>query len=105
MGWPLWITIGKAYLPPIFINRDRILNLPGCASNDNYDFVGRVAPDDMKEWQKQSDHWGPQVQNKMQQAMLQTALAERCKLVAHLVPGETPGYALVIDHIEKPSPN
>ena len=46
----------------------------------------------MTEWQKQR----PPNQLWMLQAMLQTALADRCKLVVHRIPAEATGFALMV---------
>jgi uncharacterized protein (TIGR03435 family) len=61
-------------------------------TSDKYDIVAKVAPADVAEWQRQS-HTRQKV---MMQAMLQTMLAERCKLVVHRSPAEVSGYALVV---------
>jgi uncharacterized protein (TIGR03435 family) len=95
VGWPLGFTVNYAYLPRIYMRRN-VLGAPDWLWNDKYDFVAKVSPEDLKEWQKQSRHWGPMMRNEMLQAMLQAALAERCKLAAHLVPTKIPGYALVV---------
>jgi uncharacterized protein (TIGR03435 family) len=95
VGWPLAFTIEYAYVPQMFWSRE-VLGAPDWIWKDNYDVVAKVSPADLDEWQKQGQHWGPMVQNVMLQSMLQAALAERCKLVAHLVPTKIPGYALVL---------
>ncbi len=85
----------KAYLPDVFGSADRLLGAPSWVMKDNFDFVGKVAPEDMTEWQSQIRHRAPMVPNKILQTMLQASLAERCKLAVHFVPGSTTGYALV----------
>jgi bla regulator protein BlaR1 len=50
---------------------------PSWLSQNRYDIEARIAEADRAEWQK------PGAQTKMLQAMLQTLLAERCKLVIH----------------------
>ena len=61
-------------------------------TQDKYDILAKVAPADVAEWQRQS-HTRQKV---MMQAMLQTMLAERCKLVVHRIPAEVMGYALLV---------
>jgi uncharacterized protein (TIGR03435 family) len=51
--------------------------LPAWVSQDRWNIEARIAEADRAEWQK------PAKQQKMLQAMLQTMLAERCKLVVH----------------------
>jgi uncharacterized protein (TIGR03435 family) len=86
----------KAYLPDVFGSADRLLGAPSWVMKDNFDFVGKVAPEDMTEWQSQIQHRAPMVPIKILQTMSQASLAERCKLAVHFVPGSTTGYALVI---------
>jgi uncharacterized protein (TIGR03435 family) len=62
-------------------------------SSEKYDIEAKVAPVDVAEWQRQSNF---KQQKVMLQAMLQTMLAERCKLVVHRIPAEISGYALVV---------
>lgn len=96
VGWPLGITIAIAYFPWILSSRDRFVGMPSWAWDDDYDFVAKIAPEEVPQWEDYSRHWGPLVQNAMLQQKLRTALAERCKLVVHRVPGKAAGYALVV---------
>jgi Protein of unknown function (DUF3738) len=64
--------------------------------NENYDFEGKVALEDVPEWKKHAADWNRRVANTMVPAMLQSAFKDRCKLKAHLVPATTKGYALVM---------
>jgi uncharacterized protein (TIGR03435 family) len=88
---PMSLTIILASFPHIDLwSSDTIpVNLPSWI-NDQYDIQAKVAPADMAEWQKQ----GPR--REMLRMMLQTMLADRCKLVSHWVPSQTSGYALVV---------
>jgi len=54
-----------------------------------------VASSDVQQWQKENVTSFVEP-NKMLQAMLQTALKERCKLTVHLTDGEAQGYSLVV---------
>ncbi len=93
-GQSLRSTIMLAYFPPVmsYRSKDRILGAPPWIG-DRYDIEAKVAPSDMAEWQKQGNTLE---QKKMLQEMLQTMLAERCKLVVHHIPAEIPGYALEV---------
>jgi bla regulator protein BlaR1 len=84
-GQPLRNAILMAYYPqgmPYWSN-DRLSGAPAWL-NDQYDIDARVSEADLAEWQKQ----GLALDKKpMFQQMLQSMLADRCHLVAHLVPG------------------
>lgn len=54
-----------------------LLGDPGWLSEDRYDIEAKVADADRSEWQK------PVAQKEMLRQMLQSLLAERCKLVVH----------------------
>lgn len=93
MGLPLSRAIIMAYFPDGYGSKDRISGAPDWVRADPYDIVGKVAPPDQAEWQKQRLALANKV---MLQGMLQALLADRCKLVVHRVPAEIQGYALVI---------
>jgi uncharacterized protein (TIGR03435 family) len=57
---------------------------------DQYDIEAKVSEADLAEWHK------PAAQNAMLQAMLQTMLADRLKLVVHRETKEVPVYWLVV---------
>jgi uncharacterized protein (TIGR03435 family) len=95
IGLPLGATILTAYLPSV-ASRDQLSGAPSWVWNDTYDFAGKVAPADLPEWQNLREYWNFRVPTRMLQTMLQAALEERCKLVVHRIPGETPGFALVV---------
>ncbi|AEU35025.1 Conserved hypothetical protein CHP03435 [Granulicella mallensis MP5ACTX8] len=90
----LGATILVAYFPTrtLFSSsfRDRIVGAPPWVMNDPYDIVAKVAPGDVEAWQKQGS------EKEVLHAMLQTALAERCKLVVHHTMVDSPAYALVV---------
>ena len=93
---PLGITVAQAYFPMAQASRERIQGAPSWVWNENYDFEGKVNPADMPEWDRQRSHFNGVLQNRMLQAMLQAALADRCKLLVHHIPTMVPGYALVV---------
>ncbi|HEY4379812.1 MAG TPA: TIGR03435 family protein [Acidobacteriaceae bacterium] len=76
---------GGALLTP-----DRISGLPDWGMQDRYDIVAKVAEEDLPEWQK------PAKQTEMLQAMLQTLLADRCKIKVHRDSKELPVYMLTV---------
>ena len=78
---PLLIAILLAYLPPRWFagswGLDRIVGAPPWLRHDLYDLQGKVAPEDIAEWQQQGSTQA------LRQAMLRTALEERCHLTTH----------------------
>jgi len=92
-GIGLWATVARAYFPMEIYSPDRLQGMQPWMTSDKYDIVAKVAPADVAEWQRQSNF---KQQKAMLQAMLQTMLAERCKLVVHRIPEEISGYALVV---------
>ncbi len=91
-GIGLWVSVQNAYIPTELYTPERIQGMQPWMTSDKYDIVAKVTPGDVTEWQKQSRTR----QMGMMQAMLQAMLAERCKLVVHLIPAEITGYALVV---------
>jgi uncharacterized protein (TIGR03435 family) len=85
-GQPLFYTIMLAYFPQgmAYWSADRISGAPAWL-NDQYDINAKVSDADLAEWQKQ----GPLGLDKkvMLHQMLQAMLADRCHLVARMVPG------------------
>ena len=94
MGQPFVWLILSAYLPPAYWSRDRVVGAPEWVLNDKYDFVGKLAPEDVAAWQQ--SYKGIFAPNEMLQELLQTTLADRCKLAVHRVPAEASGFALVV---------
>ena len=92
-GIGLWATVADAYFPSELYTPDRLLGQQPWMSSEKYDIEAKGAPVDVAEWQRQSNF---KQQKVMLQAMLQTMLAERCKLVVHRIPAEISGYALVV---------
>jgi bla regulator protein BlaR1 len=96
---PLFTDLLLAYFPPPTLmsvaSPKRIIGAPPWVLKDNYDFVAKVAPEDVAAWQTQG------ADKPLLQAMLQTTLKQRCKLVAHRSTTEVPAYSLVL---RKPKP-
>jgi len=92
-GQSMLSTIMLAYFPQgyVYWTKDNLSGAPAWLT-DQYDINARVSGADLAEWQKQ----GPTLDKKpMFREMLQTMLADRCHLVAHMVPGPThSGWAL-----------
>jgi len=102
-NWPLFATIVMAYFSPQVLMspgiKDRFLGVPPWAMKDSYDIEAKVAPADVAEWQRQAslaETEKPGSQRAMLHSMLQSMLAERCKLVVHRTTTELPTYALVV---------
>lgn len=73
--------------------RDRLVGAPSWLSSDLYDIDARVAESDLAEWQKQ----GLALEEKpLFRQMLQSMLAERCRLAFHRVPAQLDGWRLEI---------
>ncbi len=91
-GQSIFETILMAYYPQgMAYWPSRVQNSPGWTS-DLYDIQARVSGADLAAWQKQGLALD---QKPMLREMLQTMLADRCKLTFHRVPDEITGYALV----------
>ena len=81
----------SAYFP-LNSHDHRLIGMPDWAEKEHYDVVARVDEATANSWTKLS----PLQRQPAGRAMLQKLLADRCKLVAHLVPTQVDGYALVI---------
>ena len=84
-GQPMLTTIMLAYFPQgwAYWSKDRLSGAPAWLS-DQYDINAKVYEADLAEWQKQGLTLD---QKPMLRQMLQAILADRCNLVAHMVPG------------------
>jgi len=93
IGQSMLATIMLAYFPQgyAYWSKDNLSGAPKWLS-EQYDINARVSDADLAEWQKQ----GSALNKKpMFRAMLQTMLAERCHLAAHMVRGPLhSGWAL-----------
>jgi hypothetical protein len=84
-GQSMLVTILLAYVPQgiTYWSKDRVSGGPSWLS-DQYDIVAKVSEADLAEWQKQGHTLD---REPMFRQMLQSMLADRSHLVAHMVPG------------------
>jgi uncharacterized protein (TIGR03435 family) len=91
---PLILPLITAYVPQVggtaMYGQDQVKGLPDWFMSERYDIDARIADEDRAEWQK------PEAQKAMLQAMLQTMLAERCKIVVHRESKEVGVSSLVV---------
>jgi uncharacterized protein (TIGR03435 family) len=92
---PLLMAVGAAYVPttgnPLdYLVQQRIVGMPKELSEQHYNIDARVSDSDAPAWQD------PAQRDQMLHAMIQSLLADRCKLVVHREMRERPVYALVI---------
>lgn len=92
---PLIVAVGAAYVPttgdPLgYLVEDRIVGMPNWLRQERYNIDARIAESDAEAWQD------PVQRKEMLHAMMQTLLAERCKLVVHREMKDKPIYALVV---------
>lgn len=90
VNFPLSETVLRAYFP--YSTGSKLIGAPAWADKEHYDIVGHMDEATASAWRKL---------NRIQQGesgrlMMQKLLAERCKLVAHTVPAQADGYALVV---------
>jgi uncharacterized protein (TIGR03435 family) len=71
---------------------NRIVGYPAWALDEHYDIVAHVDEATAALWQKLP----VRQYQELARPMLQRMLADRCKLVAHLVPAQVDGYVLVV---------
>ena len=90
----IWLAIQTAYFPNQWNWMDRIKGAPSWLMSDRYDITAKVSNADLSEWMRQKD-LKPE-QRVLLQQMLQSMLAERCKLVVHRIPTTISGFALVV---------
>jgi uncharacterized protein (TIGR03435 family) len=92
---PLLMAVGAAYAPttgnPLdYMVQQRIVGVPKELSDERYNIDARISDSDAQAWRD------PAQRNAMLHAMMQTLLAERCKLVVHREMRDRPIYALVV---------
>ncbi|MEO6816486.1 MAG: TIGR03435 family protein [Edaphobacter sp.] len=92
---PLLVAVGVAYVPttgnPLgYLVEDRIMGMPNSLAQDRYNIDARIGDSNAEAWRD------PVQRKEMLHAMMQTLLAERCKLVAHREMRDKPIYALVV---------
>ena len=93
-GITLRMVIYQAYFAMNMGGKDAIIGAPDWVGKDTWDIETKVAPEDMAEYQHDRSSAG--LDNTIAKQMLQTMLADRCKLVIHRVPAEMPGFAIVV---------
>ena len=67
------------------------MGAPKWVADEYYDIAGKVAAEELAEWQKQTPG-----QHEMLNAMLRTMLEERCKLVIRQTTVDAPALALTL---------
>jgi uncharacterized protein (TIGR03435 family) len=92
---PLFAALIMAYVPADgsalgFSTDGRVVGAPDWMKSEKYDIDARVDEADMATWQN------PATQKEMLHQMLQSLLAERCKLAVHREMRDKPVYALVV---------
>ena len=92
---PLLMAVGAAYVPtsgdPLgYLVQERILGMPPALAQERYNVDARIAESDREAWRN------PVQRTQMLHAMMQTLLAERCRLVVRREMREKSIYALVV---------
>jgi uncharacterized protein (TIGR03435 family) len=90
INMPLIMVIDMAYFP--HFTGDRAVGYPAWTVDERYDIVAHVDEATAAAWQKLS----VRQYQALGRPMLQQMLADRCKLVAHFVPSQADGYALIV---------
>lgn len=90
-GVSIRVLIVQAYFPRNWSGK--IVSAPDWTGKELFDIEAKLVPSDIDEWQKERT----QFSQPLAEQLLQRLLADRFKLVAHRVPSETDGYALVVD--------
>jgi uncharacterized protein (TIGR03435 family) len=91
----LTVAVGAAYVPTSgealgYLVQDRIVGMPKWLTQERYNIDARIADSDADAWRD------PAQQKEMLHAMMQTLLAERCKLVVHREMKDKSIYVLVV---------
>lgn len=91
----IWSTIMIAYFPQGMASwtNDRLKGAPSWVIDEQYDINAKVSAADLPAWQRQGSSLE---QEEIFRDMLQSVLADRCKLVVHRIPNEVPGLILVV---------
>jgi uncharacterized protein (TIGR03435 family) len=87
------ITVLYLAFPQEINATDSFKHVPDWVSRDRFDIIAKVAPDDLKSWQANDQS---RFKKRQLEAMLQAALADRCKFAFHYAPAEHSGQALVL---------
>jgi uncharacterized protein (TIGR03435 family) len=88
---PLYWTVFRAYFSSHH-KGNQIVGMPEWMMSDPYDIIARVDEADLPAWMSLSYAQRREPESRM----LQQLLADRLKLVAHMVPAEVDGYILVV---------
>jgi len=72
---------------------DRVKGAPDWASSEQYDITAKVSASDLPQWQQQGHDL---MHQPLFQQMMQSLLADRCKLVYHRVPTQIPALVLAV---------
>lgn len=89
---PLSRIILQAYLGQMAVSEDRLKGAPAWVKTDPYDIVAKADDATAALWKGMRQAQ----QVAIAAPLLRTMLEDRCKLVAHTVPTEIDGYALVV---------
>jgi len=89
-NYPLGAIVYMAYFQNSRGNQ--LVNMPDWAGKERYDVVGHIDEASAPAWLKLN----PRQWQVAGRPLLQQLLADRCKLIAHKVPAQIDGYALVI---------
>jgi uncharacterized protein (TIGR03435 family) len=93
---PLSQTLMRAYLPKSLQRSALIRGGPEWLRTEAFDFVGKVAPEQMTQWNQERSLQMSGATGTLLQAMLQSALRERCNLEVTRSPAQVEGFALVV---------
>ena len=91
----MWSTLMIAFFPEGMANwtPDRLQGAPAWVSTEQYDITAKVSAEDLPAWQKQGHDL---MHQELFRDMLQSMLADRCKLVYHRIPAEVPALVLTV---------
>jgi uncharacterized protein (TIGR03435 family) len=90
-GVPLTVLIGQAFFSGT--SGGKIVGEPDWLNKNLYDVEAKVTSDDLDEWKKELS----MPSKPLMQRLLQSMLADRCKIAVHRVPSQTAGYELTVD--------
>jgi uncharacterized protein (TIGR03435 family) len=93
-GVTLYTVIYQAYFDFNTGGRAPISGAPDWVNKDTWDIETKVVAEDIAQYQ--SGRTTTYMSNPIGRQMLQSMLADRCKLVVHRVPVEIPGFAIVL---------
>jgi len=91
-GMPIFSVLLAAYLPQPYWTPEHIQGGPSWLKKDTFDIEAKLDADTVEAWK----NLNPLQKQDVLRPLLQAMLAQRFHLVAHTVPTEIPGYALVV---------